>query len=115
MRPARATMLWSAHALAATSGLSEPMATISRPAYVKLFGPTKGDLVRLGDTSLLAEIEQDFTIYGHELLIGAGKTFRDGEGYCATAKYSDGALDFVIQNATIIDAEAGIIKGDIGI
>jgi len=32
-------------------------------------------------------------------------------GYCATAKYkSDGALDFVIQNATIIDAEAGIVK-----
>ena len=91
------------------------MATISRQAYVKLFGPTKGDLVRLGDTSLLAEIEHDFTVYGHELLIGAGKTFRDGEGYCATAKYSDRALDFVIQNATIIDAVAGIIKGDIGI
>ena len=91
------------------------MATISRKAYATLFGPTKGDLVRLGDTSLLAEIEHDYTVYGHELLIGAGKTFRDGEGYCATAKYSDRALDFVIQNATIIDAEAGIVKGDIGI
>ena len=56
------------------------MATISRAEYARLFGPTTGDLVRLGDTSLLAEIEQDYTVYGHELLIGAGKTFRDGEG-----------------------------------
>src|SRR5690606_1236072 len=63
------------------------MARIDRQAYATLFGPTTGDLVRLGDTSLLAEIERDFTVYGHELLIGAGKTFRDGEGYCATAKY----------------------------
>ena len=91
------------------------MATISRAEYARLFGPTTGDLVRLGDTSLLAEIEQDYTVYGHELLIGAGKTFRDGEGYCATAKYSDKALDFVIQNATIIDAEVGIVKADLGI
>lgn len=91
------------------------MATISREGYVRLFGPTKGDLIRLGDTSLLAEVEHDHTVYGHELLIGAGKTFRDGEGYCASAKYSDRALDFVIQNATIIDAEAGIVKGDLGI
>ena len=91
------------------------MATISRAEYARLFGPTTGDLVRLGDTSLLAEIEQDYTVYGHELLIGAGKTFRDGEGYCATSKYSDKALDFVIQNATIIDAEVGIVKADLGI
>jgi urease subunit alpha len=91
------------------------MPAISRSEYARLFGPTKGDLVRLGDTSLLAEIERDYTHYGHELLIGAGKTFRDGEGYCATAKYSDRALDFVIQNATIVDAEAGIVKADVGI
>jgi urease subunit alpha len=91
------------------------MATINRAEYARLFGPTTGDLVRLGDTSLLAEIERDYTVYGHELLIGAGKTFRDGEGYCATAKYSDKALDCVIQNATIIDAEAGIVKADLGI
>ena len=91
------------------------MAKISRAEYARLFGPTTRDLVRLGDTSLLAEIEQDYTVYGHELLIGAGKTFRDGEGYCATSKYSDKALDFVIQNATIIDAEVGIVKADLGI
>ena len=56
------------------------MATLSRRAYAELYGPTKGDLVRLGDTELLAEIEHDYTVYGHELLIGAGKKLRDGEG-----------------------------------
>jgi len=91
------------------------VARIDRQAYATLFGPTAGDIIRLGDTSLLAEVECDLTVPGHELLIGAGKTFRDGEGYCATAKYSDRALDFVIQNATIIDAELGILKADIGI
>ena len=91
------------------------MVAISRRAYAELYGPTKGDLVRLGDTSLLAEIEHDYTVPGHELVVGAGKTLRDSEGINARARYSDRALDFVIQNATIIDAELGIVKGDIGI
>lgn len=91
------------------------MVRISRRAYAELYGPTTGDLVRLADTSLRAEIEHDFTVYGYELLVGAGKTMRDGEGASATAKYSDRALDIVIKNATIIDARLGIVKGDIGI
>jgi urease subunit alpha len=91
------------------------MVAISRRAYAELYGPTKGDVIRLGDTNLLAEIEHDYGVYGHELLVGAGKTMRDGEGYNPRAKYSDRALDIVIKNATIIDAELGIVKGDIGI
>src|SRR6201996_134167 len=91
------------------------MVAISRRAYAELYGPTKGDLVRLGDTSLLAEIEHDYTVPGHELTVGAGKTLRDSEGINARMRYSDKALDIVIQNATIIDAELGIVKGDIGI
>ena len=91
------------------------MVSISRRAYADMFGPTTGDLVRLGDTSLLAEIEHDYTVYGYELLVGAGKTMRDGEGASATVTYSDRALDVVILNATIIDARLGIVKGDIGI
>ncbi|MGC2781089.1 MAG: hypothetical protein WA418_36175, partial [Bradyrhizobium sp.] len=43
------------------------MATLTRRAYAELYGPTKGDLIRLADTSLLAEIEHDYTTYGHEL------------------------------------------------
>lgn len=91
------------------------MAKLSRSEYVTLYGPTTGDLVRLADTSLLAEIEHDFTHYGDELTTGAGKVMRDGEGFETTGTYASGALDMVVQNATIIDAVAGIVKADIGI
>ncbi|SHE49923.1 urease subunit alpha [Kaistia soli DSM 19436] len=91
------------------------MAMMSRKAYADLYGPTKGDLVRLGDTGLFVEIEEDYTVYGHELLIGAGKNLRDGEGINAYRTSSDKILDIVIKNATIIDAVAGIVKADIGI
>jgi urease subunit alpha len=91
------------------------MSTLSRRAYAELYGPTKGDVVRLGDTELLAEIEHDYAVYGHELLVGAGKNLRDGEGVCAYRTSADKILDIVIKNATIIDAVAGIVKGDIGI
>ena len=91
------------------------MATMSRRDYAAAYGPTTGDLVRLGDTELLAEIERDFTHYGDELSTGAGKAMRDGEGFQTTGTQASGALDSVIQNATIIDAVLGIVKGDIGI
>jgi urease subunit alpha len=91
------------------------MAQISRRDYAATFGPTTGDMVRLGDTNLLAEIENDFTLYGEELTTGAGKMMRDGEGFQTTGTYASGALDSVIQNATIIDPVLGIIKADIGI
>jgi urease subunit alpha len=91
------------------------MARLSRQAYAELYGPTKGDLIRLGDTELFAEIEHDFTTYGHELLIGAGKNLRDGEGINGYLKSSEKILDIVVKNATIIDAVAGIVKADIGI
>ncbi|MCU1583292.1 MAG: ureC [Microbacteriaceae bacterium] len=91
------------------------MEGMSRQAYARVYGPTTGDTVRLGDTSLIAEIEHDFTVPGYELLIGAGKSLRDGEGIAANMRSSDGALDVVIQNITIIDARLGIVKGDLGI
>ena len=91
------------------------MATISRRDYAATYGPTTGDMIRLGDTNLLAEIEHDHTLYGEELTTGAGKMMRDGEGFQTTGTYASGALDSVIQNATIIDAVLGIIKADIGI
>ena len=91
------------------------MAKMSRAAYANIYGPTRGDMVRLGDTSLLAEVEHDFAHYGDELTTGAGKCMRDGEGFQPGGTYASGALDMVVQNATIIDAVAGIVKGDIGI
>jgi urease subunit alpha len=73
----------------------------------------KGDRVRLGDTSLIAEVERDFTVYGDECKFGGGKVLRDGMGQAAGVSQAD-ALDCVITNALVIDW-TGIYKADIGI
>jgi len=91
------------------------MAKMSRKDYAALYGPTTGDAVRLGDTSLLAEIEHDHAVYGDECLHGGGKTLRDGLGLTPGYDSAQGALDMVISNAVIIDPVLGIVKGDIGI
>ena len=91
------------------------MAKMTRREYAAMYGPTKGDAVRLGDTSLLAEIEHDYAVPGDECLHGGGKTLRDGMGLKAGYTAEQGALDMLICNATIVDPVLGIIKGDIGI
>ncbi len=90
--------------------------SISRRMYADLYGPTKGDRVRLADTELIIEIERDFTVYGDEITFGGGKVIRDGMGQSsgATREGSPGALDLVITNAVILD-HWGIVKGDIGV
>src|SRR5450432_2399827 len=89
---------------------------IPRQTYVDLYGPTTGDRVRLADTELIIEIEQDYTVYGDEITFGGGKVIRDGMGQSSGAvrEGENGALDLVITNAIIID-HWGIVKGDIGI
>lgn len=87
--------------------------TISGNDYFALYGPTTGDKVRLADTNLFIEIEDDYTIYGEEMKFGGGKTIRDGMGQSATVTSKD-ALDLVITNAIIID-HWGIVKADVGI
>ena len=91
------------------------MARMSRKDYAALYGPTTGDAVRLGDTSLLAEIEHDHAVYGDECLHGGGKTLRDGLGLTPGFDSAQGSLDMVISNAVIIDPVLGVVKGDIGI
>jgi urease subunit alpha len=91
------------------------MAKISRKDYAALYGPTTGDAVRLGDTSLLAEIEHDHAVYGDECLHGGGKTLRDGLGLTPGFDSAQGSLDMVISNAVIVDPVLGIVKGDIGV
>lgn len=91
------------------------MAWLSRREYAALYGPTQGDMVRLGDTSLLAEIEHDHAVPGEECLHGGGKTLRDGMGMMAGLTSSQGALDMLISNVVVIDPVVGIVKGDIGI
>jgi urease subunit alpha len=88
------------------------MTTISRKAYTDMFGPTTGDKVRLGDTELFIEVEQDFTTYGDEVKFGGGKVIRDGMGQ-SQALGADSA-DTVITNALILD-HWGIVKADVGL
>jgi urease subunit alpha len=77
-----------------------------------MYGPTRGDRVRLGDTDLLIEVERDHTVYGEEVKFGGGKVIRDGMGQGqATSRES---ADTVITNALILD-HWGIVKADIGI
>ena len=87
---------------------------IPRNRYVELFGPSKGDKVRLGDTELILEIEKDLIKHGDELVFGGGKSARDGLGQ-ASGVLRDKSADLVITNAVIVDAKLGIIKADIGI
>ncbi len=86
---------------------------ISRQGYNAIYGPTTGDKVRLADTELFIEIEDDYTIYGEEMKFGGGKSIRDGMGQSATATSKE-ALDLVITNAIIVD-HWGIVKADIGV
>jgi urease subunit alpha len=89
---------------------------IPRRTYADLYGPTKGDRIRLGDTDLVIEIEKDFTHYGDEITFGGGKVIRDGMGQSSVAirEAPNGALDLVITNAVILD-HWGIVKADVGI
>ena len=86
---------------------------IKRRNYAEIYGPTTGDRVRLGDTSLTIEVEKDFTVYGDECKFGGGKVLREGMGQ-ATGVSNDEALDLLITNALIIDY-TGIVKADVGI
>ena len=88
------------------------MTTISRKAYADMFGPTTGDKVRLGDTELFIEVEQDFTSYGDEVKFGGGKVIRDGMGQSQALGAQ--SADTVITNALILD-HWGIVKADVGL
>jgi len=96
------------------------MATIGRRAYAEMYGPTVGDRVRLADTELILEVEQDLTLraggYGEEVKFGGGKTIRDGmgQGQQVNGPQPHEACDCVITNALIVD-HWGIVKADIGI
>lgn len=91
------------------------MPTISRKEYASLFGPTTGDKIRLGETDLYIEIEQDLRGYGDEAVYGGGKSLRDGMGANNQCSRDQGVLDLVITNVTIVDAKFGVIKADVGI
>ena len=85
---------------------------ISRQAYSDMYGPTTGDRLRLADTALWIEIEEDRTHYGDEVKFGGGKVIRDGMGQSQASR--EFSVDTVITNAVIID-HWGIIKADVGL
>ena len=85
---------------------------IDKRAYAEMFGPTVGDRVRLADTELWLEVEQDYTLYGEEVKFGGGKVIRDGMGQGQGLSHE--VVDTVITNALIVD-HWGIVKADIGI
>ena len=93
------------------------MAEMQRRAYAEIFGPTVGDRLRLADTDLIIEVEDDYTLraggYGEEVKFGGGKTIRDGMAQSQRCR-DEGAVDTVITNALILD-HWGIVKADIGL
>jgi len=85
---------------------------MGRQAYADMFGPTTGDILRLGDTSLWIRVEKDYTVYGDECKFGGGKVLRDGMGQ-ASGRGDNECLDLVITNALIVDY-TGIYKVVLG-
>ncbi|WP_274555547.1 urease subunit alpha [Streptomyces spiramyceticus] len=93
------------------------MPELVRPVYADLFGPTTGDRIRLADTDLLIEIEEDRCggpgRAGDEAVFGGGKVIRESMGQARTTR-ADGAPDTVITGVVVLD-HWGIVKADIGI
>ncbi|WP_210413918.1 urease subunit alpha [Protaetiibacter larvae] len=89
------------------------MVRITRARYAAIYGPTVGDQLRLGDTELWIEVEEDRTAGGEEAVFGGGKSIRESMAQ-STLSRAGGALDTVITNAIILDWW-GVVRADIGI
>ncbi|HEX8345774.1 MAG TPA: amidohydrolase family protein, partial [Actinoplanes sp.] len=89
------------------------MARLDRHDYAAIFGPTAGDQIRLGDTDLWIEVEQDLTFGGEESVFGGGKSIRESMNQ-SLATSAEGALDTVITNVVVLD-HWGIVRADVGI
>jgi urease subunit alpha len=79
--------------------------------YRRVYGPTTGDRVQLGDSGLQVEVERDDTPYGEEILGGCGKTWRDG----FYSRSGDSDLDLLVSNVVLLDPVLGIRKTCIGV
>jgi urease subunit alpha len=85
---------------------------LTRKQYTDLFGASQGDKIRLGDTDIIIEVEKDLISPGDECVFGGGKTIRDGLAQASGVTNANGALDYVITNAVVLDPIVGIVKGD---
>jgi len=93
--------------------MAEPALRLSRRRYADLYGPTTGDRIRLADTCLLIEVEQDLAAGGDEAVFGGGKVIRESMGQ-SRASRAQGAPDTVITGAVVLD-HWGVVKADVGI
>src|ERR1044072_2905129 len=89
------------------------MARLDREAYAAIFGPTTGDQIRLGDTDLWIEVEQDLTFGGEEAVFGGGKAIRESMTQSGTTS-AEGALDTVVTTVTVLD-HWDVVRADVGI
>jgi urease subunit alpha len=89
------------------------MTELDRRRYAALYGPTVGDRLRLADTDLLVEVEQDHCAGGDEAVFGGGKVIRESMGQ-SRATRAEGTPDTVITGAVVLD-HWGVIKADVGI
>jgi urease subunit alpha len=89
------------------------MAELTRGEYAALYGATTGDQIRLGDTDLWIEVEQDLTFGGEEAVFGGGKSIRESMAQGTTTR-AQGAPDTVVTNVVVLD-HWGVVKADVGI
>lgn len=89
------------------------MAEVSREEYAPSFGPTTGDRIRLADTNLFIEVEEDRCSGGDEAVFGGGKSIRESMAQARTTR-EEGTPDLVITGAVVLD-HWGVVKADVGV
>ena len=89
------------------------MTRLSRSEHLARLGPTTGDIVRLGDTSLRIRVREDRQAPGDEPVWGYAKDLRIG--LAQSTKGGPSELDAVVVGALVVDPMVGIVKADIGI
>ncbi|MDJ0355233.1 urease subunit alpha [Paenarthrobacter sp. PH39-S1] len=89
------------------------MTKIPRSEYVASFGPTTGDRIRLADTNIFIEVEEDRCVGGDEVVFGGGKSVRESMGQSAATR-AEGTPDLVITGVIVLD-HWGVIKADVGV
>ncbi|GAA3429378.1 urease subunit alpha [Streptosporangium nondiastaticum] len=80
---------------------------------MSVYGPRRGDRVRLGDSGLVVEVEHDAHRPGDEFIAGFAKTARDGL-HLKAASVRD-TCDLVISNVLILDPFLGVRTASIGV
>jgi urease subunit alpha len=87
---------------------------LSAEEYRTRYGAITGDRVRLGDTDLWVQVQEDRTARGDEPIWGYAKNLRSGIAQDDAAA-GPSELDILLAGALVIDPVLGVVKADIGI